>query len=380
MKALRFSLLSILLVAANLPAGVSQVRADPAGETSLWLPVMTNCHPAIVFTHVPPYGSLTENLEGKIADCAGDPAELGVAVYIYVSGWWTKPYFASPVTTIQPDRTWSVDVVTGGSDQLATRMAAFLIPKDYAPPLLSGSQAFPEELLANSRAHVIAERQEVYRTVQFSGHTWRVKAVETLTGPGPNYFSGRPEDVWVDENGRLHLTITFRDGRWYCSEVITNDTIAYGTYVWTLAGRVDQLDKNIVLGLFTWDDLSPQYNYREIDIEFSRWSEDAGQNAQFVVQPWDVAGNRHRFDLSLTDAASIHGFIWGAGEIDFLSGRGRTYPPTGSDLVESWQYTGAHVPPPGTGNIRINLWLNGGNPPSNGQGAEVIIEAFKYTP
>jgi hypothetical protein len=41
--------------------------------------------------------------------------------------------------------------------------------------------------------------------------------------------------------------------------------------VFTIDSRVDLLDRNIVLGLFTWDTYAPQYNYREIDFEFSRW-------------------------------------------------------------------------------------------------------------
>jgi hypothetical protein len=38
------------------------------------------------------------------------------------------------------------------------------------------------------------------------------------------------------------------------------------------------------------------------------------------------------------------------------------------------------VPPAGNGNARINLWLNGGAPPSDGEEVEVIIESFEFMP
>jgi len=43
----------------------------------------------IEFTYVPPYGSF-EDLSGKVTGVK--PADYRVAVYIYVEGWWNKPY------------------------------------------------------------------------------------------------------------------------------------------------------------------------------------------------------------------------------------------------------------------------------------------------
>jgi len=143
---------------------------------------------------------------------------------------------------------------------------------------------------------------------------------------------------------------------------------------------VDQLDKNVVLGLFTWDDNAPEYNYREIDIEFSRWGEDEGDNSQFVVQPWHHARNRHQFNMELREDDSTHSFDWSAESIQFSSFQGHESPPAPGDQIESWLYTGDDISPEGEGNARINLWLLGGNPPSNGQGVEVIIEAFDFVP
>ena len=114
--------------------------------------------PSITFTYVPPYGSGTA-LEGQVLHVS--PASYGVAVYIRVaSGWWTKPTFAQPVTAIQADGTWSAAIVTGGIDQLATDVAAFLIPSSFSPPQLSGAGTLPDSLSVNSVTHVQVQRTQ----------------------------------------------------------------------------------------------------------------------------------------------------------------------------------------------------------------------------
>ena len=334
------------------------------------------CSPSVTFTHKPAFGSLTEQrLYGRV-DCA-NPTDFKLAIYIYVPGWWIKPGFTNPLTPINPDGSWQTTVVTGGQDHLATQYAAFLIPNssitDTFPPRLNGNASLPQTLFDMSSAYLVEDR---LRTIEFSGYTWKVKASEALVGPGPNYFSADPNDIWVDGSGNLHLTITAKDGKWYATEVFTEAPLGYGTYTFTLASRVDQLDKNAVLGLFTWDEAAPANNYREIDIEFSRWGQDVGDNAQYVVQPFESPGNRHRFPIALTGLYSTHSFKWEADQILFTSYQG-SMPSLGAQM-ESWSYTGADVPPVGAGNARINLWLYNGVPPSNGQRVEVVIESFQH--
>lgn len=344
----------------------------------LWLPLLVKnwCSPAIKFTHVPPYGSF-EDLQGQVR-CV-EPAEYKVAVYIFVSGWWNKPTWAWPLTTIREDGSWTCDITTGGIDQLATKIIAFLVPNGYNPPLMSGGQTLPSELYENAVAEAETKREAVFRKINFSGYTWKVKASETQAGPGPNYFSDREEDVWVDGEGRLHLRIVYRDGRWYCAEVFTEAPLGYGKYIFLLASRVDQLDKNIVLGLFTWDDTAPEHNYREIDIEFSRWGEERQDYAQYVVQPWDHFGNLWRFNMVLTEDNSTHGFDWQADQIFFQSLKGhQSFPGPREDEIGAWIYRGFDIPPAGEGNARINLWLFGGYPPSNSENAEMIIDGFQF--
>lgn len=208
------------------------------------------------------------------------------------------------------------------------------------------------------------------RTITFAGQEWTVKASTGKVGPGPNLFSGSASNVWVDASGRLHLKITRSKGKWWSAEVIGTQSLGHGTYAWTLDSRVDALDPNAVLGLFTWSDTAAFAN-RELDIEFSRWGNPfAPTNAQFVVQPYDAAGHLQPFVQPAADT-SRHGFTWAPGSVAFTSSAGS---------VPSWAYVGSDVPPAGDERPRMNLWLFHGAAPTDGKPVEVVIGDFTFTP
>jgi hypothetical protein len=331
--------------------------------------------PLIAFTSVPPYGSF-EELKGQVKNVS--PADYTVVVYIYVGGWWTKPYWSDPLTAIQDDSSWVCDITTGGSDEQATAIVAYLVPQGYDPPLMGGESTLPVELDQRAVAKVSVTRTPTVRTLLFSGYRWTVKRSVLPVGPGPNYFSESGENAWVDEQGQLHLKITQRDGRWYCSEVVSNEAFGYGKYIFSVASRVDQLNENVVLGLFTWDG-APEENHREIDIEFSRWGEVANENAQFVVQPWNRFGNMQRFPIQLNGDSSTHSFDWRSEYIFFQSLHGSyATPPDSSDIIASWKYTGGDIPRPGNENASVNLWLLNGTPPSDRKDVEIILKKFEF--
>ena len=141
-----------LLLAAVVTVLLVSCASDPDEST---IPLLPSTGPTIEFTKIPRYNSF-ENLEGRVSNA--NPTENSVAVFIYVSGWWTKPYWARPKTTIRPDGTWECDVTTGGSDQRATRFAAFVIRTDHDPPLLRGERELPDVLRKNSVASIEIER------------------------------------------------------------------------------------------------------------------------------------------------------------------------------------------------------------------------------
>lgn len=79
------------------------------------------------FTSVPPIGS-DENVKGKT--CGVVNLDYNIVLYIKVGGtWWIKPYSNSPYTAIAPDGSWEIDYTTGGIDEQATVLRAYLLPK-----------------------------------------------------------------------------------------------------------------------------------------------------------------------------------------------------------------------------------------------------------
>jgi len=121
-----------------VPRGFSipLVAGDPTLPESILVNAiaMTSIAPTINFTYVPPYGSY-EDLRGKVSNAR--PSEFKVVVFIEVYGvWWIKPYWDSPSTAINSDGTFTTDITTGGSDELAKTIRAFLVPIGYP---ISGS-------------------------------------------------------------------------------------------------------------------------------------------------------------------------------------------------------------------------------------------------
>ncbi|MBI2781594.1 MAG: hypothetical protein HYX55_07350 [Chloroflexi bacterium] len=209
--------------------------------------------------------------------------------------------------------------------------------------------------------------------VSWGGISWQVKTSNAAVGPGPNVFSS--SNVSVAAGDKLHLQIQKdSSGRWTTAEIIGPTSYGYGTYTFTVGSPVNALDRNVVLGLFTWSDRAP-YAHREIDFEAARWGNAADTtNAQFVVQPYDVTGHLVRFDATAA-VRTKQQFTWSAGRASFLS----TNADTGAEIYR-YTYTGADVPKPGDERVHLNLWLFGGAAPSNGAPVDVVIESFQFAP
>jgi hypothetical protein len=208
------------------------------------------------------------------------------------------------------------------------------------------------------------------RVIRFSGYEWLVKASNGLVGPGPYYFSDTSESVWVDENGWLHLKVREEAGRWLASEIVSVDSFGYGEYAFEVDGAATDIDRNVVLGFFTWsDDIA--FAHREIDIEISRWMDPAGLNGQCVVQPYHVPGAVVRFDLPTAETMLDLRFAWSRDSVLC------TAATPGRPKLFEHRYTSG-IPQAGGENARINLWLVAGRPPANGAPVEVIVKRFDF--
>jgi hypothetical protein len=248
-------------------------------------------------------------------------------------------------------------------------------------------------------------KEEEAGDLQFSGYQWNIKTSAVQMGPGPNFFSASTENVWIDSNGHLHLRITKRNNRWYCSEVISTKEFGYGTYVFTVDGGIDTLNERAVFGLFTWSDYTFQEQANsEVDVEFARWgNRNDTQLLTYSVQPvWfdnpaPYLERTRRPSLQRSDlqAPTTHVFKWTPDTIFWNSYSGENYPS--NLLLASWKYDKGNIPrskleggrtsdpivipaPATTTNVRFNLWLLAGLAPADNSEAEVVVKRFEFYP
>lgn len=220
--------------------------------------------------------------------------------------------------------------------------------------------------------------------ITFSGYDWYVKD-RIASGPGPNNWN--PKNVWVDSAGKLHLTITYNSltQKWECAEIWSTTAMGFGKYEWFVEGRIDLLDKNVVLGLFNYPTatIGPD-GTNEIDIEYSKWGNDASNIGNFVIYPAKLIAGYSKwsssFPASLTGTYTTQRFTWTSGSVIFQSLHGWT---TGNNnLIYSKSYTPSRTKsksyiPQKSLPLHMNLWLFRGSAPSNNLPVEVIISKFK---
>lgn len=218
-----------------------------------------------------------------------------------------------------------------------------------------------------------------------SGHRWLVKRTDYAMGPRANYWSDSPDNIWLDEEGQLHLRMSEREGRWYSAEVCSEESFGYGDYVFFLSSRVDQLDPSVVGALFMYES-----DDREIDIEFSRWGCPNAPNTQYGIQPFGTLDERtcqtyafprrgFRFEASLAGTLSTHRFSWHRGGVSFSSDQGHMLASEHASLAE-WTYAGA-VPAPNAERVHMSLWWAKNAPPvTKPAGPQELIVAAVLLP
>ncbi len=332
----------------------------------------------IRLTYVPEWGNASGNLYGKVI---ADPKAYKVAGLIFIEeagGWWTKPSFETPAVQIASDSSFMIDFTSGTLDRYCTRLMALLVPSNYKVPVFDGRSGLPSDFL--NHPYAIIARNHGDRKLKWAGINWTVKrTVENVSiSPGPNLFNSDENNVIVDEHSLLHLKINKNlTGKWLCSELIADTSLGFGTYTFHLKSRVDNLDLNAIMGIFTWDDIAPYFTrapegyFREYDIEFGYWSIPGNNVAQYVIQPWNESKNIFRFPMG-SEVNTIHQWTWGKNMIKFLSMR------EDSTVIAQFEYNGNYYKDPGTENIRINLWLNFGQAPQSNQ--EVVLSGFHFEP
>lgn len=253
---------------------------------------------------------------------------------------------------------------------------------------------------------------------EFSDYWW--EAINVYEGPGPNYYSSSIENVWLDEQDRLHLKIVYNENtdRWECASVVSiKDGWGYGKYTFEIDdvimetenknGKVSYkhgLDENVVIGLYTYDGSNTSHkSHNEIDIEFAKWGDKNAKIGNFVV--WydadNLMRNFHIFSFQqLVRNSSVHSFEWNEEGIQFDStgiNKLLDYPSddftykVGDDIVWPGGDEDEYIPEPKNEKVCMNIWLIKRKDGSSGEpfniagnkkmkSAEVIISNFEFTP
>ncbi|MBK6733382.1 MAG: T9SS type A sorting domain-containing protein [bacterium] len=291
-------------------------------------------------------------------------------------------------TAATPVDTWVPFSLVSSAAPAGTVKARLVVGLLQAPGSATPDAYFDQVTFGSTTPPTLAQQQwndfPGGTTLSFSGRTWRVKGPGWY-GPGTNYFSNQPNRVWVDASGNLHLTMKQFGATWNATEVATQDALGYGDYILTTVGRLDVLDPQVILGMFLWE-YGPCWSdgylwwnaFNEVDIEYSRWGNPAQDIAQFVAQPYDYPGNITRFPVAFADGETVsHAMRWSRNKVEYRVWRGGPGDESPATLVNSWTYSGPHVPRPEAPRLHLNLWKLDGTPTAP---QEVVFSSFRFYP
>jgi hypothetical protein len=154
-------------------------------------------------------------------------------------------------------------------------------------------------------------------------------------------------------------------------------SLGYGTYQFTVDSRLDTLDPNVALGLFTWSD-DPAENHREVDIEFARFGQPTAPVGRYTLQPYTSDGNVFLF-AQPDSLESTHSFEWDPAGLTFRSwGNSSRAADRSQTSIAQHAFT---VAPPTAGyeRVHVNLWLDAGRAPGDGRPVEIILRNLTFT-
>lgn len=208
-------------------------------------------------------------------------------------------------------------------------------------------------------------------TFDWSGARWSAKE-SASAGPGPNRWDR--SGVEIGDRGSMKLRVKPNaKGGWEAAEVVRDGSTGYGTFTFNTTSSVLPTSDRSVLGMFTYQHLSPEEGHEEIDIEYSRWGKPGTGPGTISTHKPDPAWTRE-FPLGYTGPLT-HSFLWSPGYVKWTIVRDDT--GTALHQREMW---GDEVPRFIDARMRINLWLLDGLAPANAKPFEVTLSSARWTP
>jgi hypothetical protein len=210
--------------------------------------------------------------------------------------------------------------------------------------------------------------------IKFSGYDWAVRTISSDRGGQNLLYDG--DNGWTDAKGALHLRIKKKGNKWSCTEVVMSRSLGYGTYVVTVADT-SHLEPAAVLSLNTFDDFGGEQNYREVDVELSKWGDATSKyNAQFGIQPFYVPGNVAPFTAPA--GTMTYSFHWEPGRAEFVAVRGSSMH-AGAPVVSQHVFTSG-VPSSGHERMQLLFYLVASDKSPLQKENEVVLNKFEYLP
>ena len=283
-------------------------------------------------------------------------------------GWWVQPFRSRPFTDIERDSTGRTRSISGRSTPRCSSTRTTGRPRRRNRCRNPAAASSPWRGSPAPGKFVPPPP----KTIAFSGYDWLVRQTQN-DRHGMNDYDGR--NVWVDNEGHLHLLLTERDGRWTSADVRLTRSLGYGTYSFDVRDT-SQLDPSAAFSMYTFDPLGSDQNFRELTIDVSRWGEPGNMNGQFVVQPETVPANVLRF--AIPAGLVTHSFRWEPGRVSFKAARG-SGTLRGDGIVAERLFT-ARVPTAGAERPQLTLLYDrsAARPPS--KTVEVVVEKFTFLP
>lgn len=217
---------------------------------------------------------------------------------------------------------------------------------------------------------------------------WKGLQWTATNGSIAGVVKASPGNVFVDQNGYLHLTIAKRGRVIKAAEVFSRNDFGFGTYQWQIQGRIDHMDSAAVLGLFLYGPMHKigSDGENELDIEFSKWRKKLCRgkcNADVAVYPASAKLARSEDDFRIKlrrKALTTARLEWTPNRVTVTIMRGLQPIGNNKDVLHTWTFAPrdhrARIPQQALP-IGMNLWCYR-KTPSREQ--EVVIQDFQFVP
>jgi len=319
--------------------------------------------PSVVFTQVPPAGGGPESLERISGRVEHSPPGVRIVLYARsLDTWWIQPFRSRGITEVTANGDWS------NVTHLGKEYAALLVNSTYQPASrLSTLPAAGGSILATTVTKASTEPAPLPQLVDFSGYQWMVRS--SPDDRGGDLCDYEPSNVWVDDNGYLHLLMGQEEGRWHCAGVALTTSLGYGTYKFVVADSA-HLPVSAVLSMYTRD-----LDGAEMDIELSRWGKIQNRNADYVVQPYYVPENTTHFEVPAGPITHI--LRWEPGSAGFKSLVGS--PATRQPIVSEHVFKSG-VPVPAKEKLHLAFYDFQHSKSGLQHPVEIVVQKFEYLP